>query len=159
SGAEGAARGRRRRPQRRAAAGAGRRAGIAGRAAGGRRRRRARRRVSGRARDWSLARHGRAAARLAPAARLRAPAGRRRARRAARPLAATRRDGAQHGERSVSRRPLALELAEEITAWRQATLPGEVIARACDLLLDFLGVTLGGAAEESSVVLRHGLDR
>jgi 2-methylcitrate dehydratase PrpD len=59
----------------------------------------------------------------------------------------------------MTRRPLALELAEEVVALRDAELPGEVLGRAADLLLDFLGVAIGGAGEESSVALRRGLDR
>jgi 2-methylcitrate dehydratase PrpD len=59
----------------------------------------------------------------------------------------------------VSRRPIARELAEEIVALRTGALPGEVLGRTSDLLLDFLGVALGGAGEESSVALRRGLGR
>jgi len=56
-------------------------------------------------------------------------------------------------------RPLALELAEEIVALRRAALPAAVLERASALFLDFLGVALGGAGEESSVALRRGLER
>ena len=59
----------------------------------------------------------------------------------------------------MSRRPIARELAEEIVALRTGALPGEVLGRTSDLLLDFLGVALGGAGEESSVALRRGLGR
>jgi 2-methylcitrate dehydratase PrpD len=40
---------------------------------------------------------------------------------------------------------------------RDRPLPADVIARARDLLRDYLGVAIGGAPEESSVVLRRGL--
>src|SRR5262245_66279005 len=59
----------------------------------------------------------------------------------------------------MTRRPIALDLAEEAGALRSAALPPAVLARACDLLLDFLGVALGGAGEPSSVTLRRGLHR
>jgi 2-methylcitrate dehydratase PrpD len=59
----------------------------------------------------------------------------------------------------VSSRPVALALAEEVVDLRTAPLPAQVLARASDLLLDFLGVALGGAGEESSVALRRGLAR
>jgi 2-methylcitrate dehydratase PrpD len=59
----------------------------------------------------------------------------------------------------VSSRPVALALAEEVVDLRTAPLPAQVLARASDLLLDFLGVALGGAGEESSVALRRGLMR
>jgi 2-methylcitrate dehydratase PrpD len=48
-------------------------------------------------------------------------------------------------------------LVEEALAIRDGPLPAEVVARATDLLRDFVGVALGGAVEESSVVLRRGL--
>lgn len=53
--------------------------------------------------------------------------------------------------------PLAAALAARLVALRTGPLPPEVLQRARDLLLDFLGVTLGGAAEESSRVVREGL--
>src|SRR5262245_33718050 len=56
-------------------------------------------------------------------------------------------------------RPVALALAEEVVALRDAPLPSTVRERARDLLSDFLGVTLGGTLEDSSVALRHGLAR
>jgi 2-methylcitrate dehydratase PrpD len=56
-------------------------------------------------------------------------------------------------------RPLARELAAEVVAFRDAELPPEVLGRASALLLDFLGVAVGGAGEESSGALRRGLDR
>src|SRR5262245_59619882 len=59
----------------------------------------------------------------------------------------------------MTRRPIALDLAEEAGVLRSAALPPAVLARACDLLLDFLGVALGGAGEPSSVTLRRGLYR
>jgi 2-methylcitrate dehydratase PrpD len=55
--------------------------------------------------------------------------------------------------------PVALALAEEVGDLRTAELPAHVLGRASDLLLDFLGVALGGAGEESSVALRRGLGR
>ena len=54
---------------------------------------------------------------------------------------------------------VAERLAEEVTALRTAPIPGEVLGRANDLLLDFLGVTLAGVPEESSRALRRGLER
>ncbi len=48
-------------------------------------------------------------------------------------------------------------LATDVVAIRDGTLPDAVLARARDLLLDYLGVTLAGAVEESTVVLRRGL--
>jgi 2-methylcitrate dehydratase PrpD len=54
-------------------------------------------------------------------------------------------------------RPLARRLAERVVAMRDDRLPREVLARAHVLLADYLGVTLGGAPAESSVVLRRGL--
>jgi 2-methylcitrate dehydratase PrpD len=57
----------------------------------------------------------------------------------------------------VTTRPLALGLAAEVAALGTAPLPDAVRARAADLLLDFLGVALGGAGEPSSVALRQGL--
>jgi len=57
----------------------------------------------------------------------------------------------------VSDAPLAEQLADEVAAIGRAELPPAVLARARDLLRDYLGVTLGGAVEESSVVLRRGL--
>src|SRR5262245_12534926 len=59
----------------------------------------------------------------------------------------------------MTRRPIALDLAEEAGALRSAALPPAVLARACDLLLDFLGVALGGSGEPSSIALRRGLRR
>jgi len=57
----------------------------------------------------------------------------------------------------VTARPLARDLADEVVALRGAALPAEVLGRAAALLLDFLGVAVGGAGEESSVALRRGL--
>jgi 2-methylcitrate dehydratase PrpD len=57
----------------------------------------------------------------------------------------------------VTATPLARGLAEEIAALRTAALPEAVRTRAADLLLDFLGVALGGAGEPSSAALRRGL--
>lgn len=56
-------------------------------------------------------------------------------------------------------RPIARELSEEIVGLRGTSLPSDVLGRAGDLFLDFLGVTLGGAGADSSVALRRGLDR
>jgi 2-methylcitrate dehydratase PrpD len=55
--------------------------------------------------------------------------------------------------------PLAIALGEELGALRHAELPSDVLARARDLLLDVLGVALGGVHEASSVALRQGLRR
>jgi 2-methylcitrate dehydratase PrpD len=55
--------------------------------------------------------------------------------------------------------PLARGLAAEIVALRAKAPPEAVQARAADLLLDFLGVALGGAGEPSSATLRRGLGR
>jgi len=52
---------------------------------------------------------------------------------------------------------LAEQLGREAVAIRDGSLPPDVVARALDLLRDHLGVALGGAPEESSVVLRRGL--
>ena len=57
----------------------------------------------------------------------------------------------------MTARPLARDLADEVVALRSAELPAEVLGRAAALLLDFLGVAVGGAGEESSVALRRGL--
>lgn len=59
----------------------------------------------------------------------------------------------------MSQRPIALALAEEAAALRDGLLPADVMARACDLFLDFLGVALGGSGEPSSVTMRRGLER
>jgi 2-methylcitrate dehydratase PrpD len=48
-------------------------------------------------------------------------------------------------------------LATDVVAIRDGSLPDAVVARARDLVLDYLGVTLAGAGEESTVVLRRGL--
>src|SRR5262245_64203135 len=56
-------------------------------------------------------------------------------------------------------RPVALAPAAEVVALRDAPLPSTVRERARDLLSDFLGVTLGGTVEDSSVALRRGLQR
>jgi 2-methylcitrate dehydratase PrpD len=53
--------------------------------------------------------------------------------------------------------PLASRLAAEVAAMRDGALPPAVLVRAQDLLLDFLGVALGGAGADSSVALRRGL--
>jgi 2-methylcitrate dehydratase PrpD len=52
---------------------------------------------------------------------------------------------------------LAQQLAGEVVAIREAPLPAAVLERATALLRDYLGVAVGGAPEESSVVLRRGL--
>jgi 2-methylcitrate dehydratase PrpD len=57
----------------------------------------------------------------------------------------------------VTARPLARDLADEVVALRSAEVPAEVLGRAAALLLDVLGVAVGGAGEESSVALRRGL--
>jgi 2-methylcitrate dehydratase PrpD len=54
---------------------------------------------------------------------------------------------------------VAVRLAEEVAALRTASVPREVLARANDLLLDFLGVALAGVPEDSSRALRRGLER
>jgi 2-methylcitrate dehydratase PrpD len=64
------------------------------------------------------------------------------------------------GESDVSageRGGAARALAADVVAIRRSALPDAVLARARDLLLDYLGVTLAGAVEESTVVLRRGL--
>src|SRR5215831_15293240 len=96
---------------------------------------------------------------MAPSAGVRAGPRRRRAGGAPRALEGLRGDRARDGGRGVSSRPVALVLAEEIVDLRSAELPAQVLGRASDLLLDFLGVALGGAGEESSVALRRGLGR
>ena len=53
--------------------------------------------------------------------------------------------------------PAARRIAEAVDAIRTGPLPPAVLGRARDLLLDHLGVTLAGAGEESTVVLRRGL--
>ena len=52
---------------------------------------------------------------------------------------------------------LAEQVGHEVVEMRDGALPPDVLARALDLLRDHLGVALGGAREESSVVLRRGL--
>jgi 2-methylcitrate dehydratase PrpD len=52
---------------------------------------------------------------------------------------------------------LARRLADEVVAIRETRLSGTVSERTTALLRDYLGVALGGAGEESSVVLRRGL--
>jgi 2-methylcitrate dehydratase PrpD len=54
-------------------------------------------------------------------------------------------------------KPLAVALAERIAALANADLPPSVVARATDLLRDYLGVALAGAGAESSTTLRAGL--
>ncbi|MCW5888972.1 MAG: MmgE/PrpD family protein [bacterium] len=51
----------------------------------------------------------------------------------------------------------AQRLAATCVAWRDATPDAAVVARTRAFLLDWLGVTLGGAPEPSSVALRRGL--
>jgi 2-methylcitrate dehydratase PrpD len=53
--------------------------------------------------------------------------------------------------------PAARAIAADVAALATGSLPAAVLARAGELLLDYLGVALGGAPEESSVVLRRGL--
>ena len=57
----------------------------------------------------------------------------------------------------MSDAPLAEQLAEEVASIGRAELPPAVLERARDLFRDYLGVALGGAVEESTVVLRRGL--
>lgn len=52
---------------------------------------------------------------------------------------------------------LGRHLAAEVAALRTAPLPPPLLARAHDLLLDHLGVALGGVGEDSSVAIRAGL--
>ena len=52
---------------------------------------------------------------------------------------------------------LARRLAAKVAALRTAPLPAPLLARAHDLLLDHIGVALGGVGEDSSVALRAGL--
>jgi len=59
----------------------------------------------------------------------------------------------------VSGQPVAVRLAEEMTTLRSSALPPDVLARANDLFLDFLGVALAGVPEDSSRALRQGLER
>src|SRR5438046_1239939 len=113
---------------------------------------RARRRVAGRARHRGVGRDGRSPRVLAARAAVRAeprPGG---ARAALRRLAAARER--RPGDAVVT---LAEQLGREVVAIRDGSLPPDVVARALDLLRDHLGVALGGAGEESSVVLRRGL--
>src|SRR5439155_888385 len=113
---------------------------------------RARRRVAGRARHRRVGRDGRSPRVLAARAAVRAeprPGG---ARAALRRLAAARER--RPGDAVVT---LAEQLGREVVAIRDGSLPPDVVARALDLLRDHLGVALGGAGEESSVVLRRGL--
>src|SRR5438132_13977336 len=53
--------------------------------------------------------------------------------------------------------PLALGLADHVAAIAARPLTPEVATRATVLLRDYLGVALGGAHEDSSIVLRRGL--
>jgi 2-methylcitrate dehydratase PrpD len=54
-------------------------------------------------------------------------------------------------------RHAARAMAADVAAIATGQLPDAVAARARDLFLDYLGVTLAGAVEESTVVLRRGL--
>jgi 2-methylcitrate dehydratase PrpD len=54
---------------------------------------------------------------------------------------------------------LSSRLAAAVLAMCDDPLPGPVRTRALELLRDHLGVTLGGAPAESSVVLRRGIGR
>jgi 2-methylcitrate dehydratase PrpD len=54
--------------------------------------------------------------------------------------------------------PLARRLAEEIAAPRAGALSAPVLARAAVLLRDYVGVTLGGAGEDSTRAIRKGLE-
>jgi 2-methylcitrate dehydratase PrpD len=58
----------------------------------------------------------------------------------------------------MSTEPIARRLAERLVTLRERPLPAAVAGRATELLLDFLGVALGGAPEPSSAALRRGLD-
>jgi 2-methylcitrate dehydratase PrpD len=53
--------------------------------------------------------------------------------------------------------PAARRLADEVHALAATPLPAPVRTRATALLRDYLGVTLGGAGEPSSVALRRGI--
>jgi len=53
--------------------------------------------------------------------------------------------------------PLARRLAAEMATIRDGTLPAALVERAHVLLRDYVGVALGGANVESSVVLRRAL--
>jgi len=55
--------------------------------------------------------------------------------------------------------PVARRLAGAMVAIRDDGLPAEVEARACVLLRDYLGVTLGGVPEPSSVAIRLAAER
>jgi 2-methylcitrate dehydratase PrpD len=57
----------------------------------------------------------------------------------------------------VSARPIAAALAARVVAIRDGAVPEAVLARAHDLLRDYVGVALGGAGTESSVAVRRGL--
>jgi 2-methylcitrate dehydratase PrpD len=52
---------------------------------------------------------------------------------------------------------LAHRLAAKVAALRTAPLPPALLTRAHDLVLDHLGVALGGVGEDSSIALRAGL--
>ena len=52
---------------------------------------------------------------------------------------------------------IARQLAETLVALHARPLPAELSARATALLLDFLGVTIGGSREESSTTVRRAL--
>jgi 2-methylcitrate dehydratase PrpD len=55
--------------------------------------------------------------------------------------------------------PIATVLADELVATCARPLAPDVEERAVDLLRDYVGVTLGGAGEPSSVTLRRGLEQ
>src|SRR5205809_2013444 len=147
-----AARRRGRGEERRPPPAAGGRPRPSGRASGRPRGGRARRRVAGRARHRRVGRDGRSPCVLAARAAVRAEARPGGARGALRRLAAPRER--RPGDALVT---LAEQLGREAVGIRDGSLPPDVVARALDLLRDHLGVALGGAGEESSVVLRRGL--
>src|SRR2546426_2798711 len=147
-----AARRRRRGEERRPPPAAGGRPRPPRRAPGRPRGGRARCRLPGRARHRRVGRDGRSPRVLAARAAVRPAPGRGGARGALRRLAAARERRA--GAVLVT---LAEQLGREVVAIRDGSLPPDVVVRALDLLRDHLGVALGGASEESSVVLRRGL--
>lgn len=57
----------------------------------------------------------------------------------------------------MSDTPIAPRLAAELLALRDGPLDDAVVARARDLLLDHLGVAIGGVPDPSSVAIRRGL--
>ena len=65
--------------------------------------------------------------------------------------------GARAGSARDVTIPAARTLAADVDAIRTRALPAPVLERASELFVDYLGVTLAGAVEESTIAVRRGI--